>query len=88
MREVGAELMGALRDADQAKVKQIEDAQEANIRNYDRLELLTKGLVGWTYKEELTKESIEELDEVTATFCAQSIFDFSRGETPSEAGEG
>ena len=88
MRELGGELMQALRSGDTDKVKALEDAQEANINNYDRMTLLQKGLVSWTYESELSQESIEELDEVTAAFCADAIFAFSRGDTVTETGEG
>jgi|TARA_R110000824_G_scaffold89201_1_gene218933 hypothetical protein len=87
MRAVGAELLQALRAGDADKVKSIEEAQEASITSYDRSTLLTKGLVSWTYKEQLSPESIEELDEKTASFLAEAIFYFSRGDTRKEAGE-
>ena len=88
MRAVGAELLKALREGDADKVKSIEQQQEANITSYDRSTLLTKGLVSWTYDIEVSPESIEELDEKTAAFLAQAIFDFSRGDTENEGGEG
>jgi hypothetical protein len=87
MRAVGAELLQALRAGDTATVKSIEEAQEKSITNYDRSTLLNKGLVSWTYDIELSSESIEELDEKTASFLAQAIFNFSRGDTETEAGE-
>tara|TARA_R110000824_G_scaffold167181_1_gene343943 strand:- start:4061 stop:4459 length:399 start_codon:yes stop_codon:yes gene_type:complete len=87
MRAVGAELLQALRAGDAEKVKSIEEAQEASITSYDRSTLLTKGLMSWTYDVELSPESIEELDEKTAAFLAQSIFNFSRGDTETQAGE-
>ena len=88
MRAVGAELLQALRAGDADKVKSIEEAQEANISSYDRSTLLNKGLVSWSYESELTPESIEELDEKTASYLAEVIFAFSRGDTVKESGEG
>ena len=91
MREIGGELMQALRSADQAKIDRIQKSQEANVSNYHRDSLLEKGVVSWTLEPGITDmirvEVLGELDEPTAAFLAQSIFDFSRPETPDEAGE-
>ena len=91
MREVGAELMKALRDADSAKIDKIQKSQESSLANYHRDTLLEKGVVSWTLEPSLTDsnraEVLGELDEPTAPFLAQSIFEFSRPETPTEAGE-
>lgn len=91
MREVGAELLVALRNEDSGKVERLQKSQEANISNYHRDSLLEKGLVSWTLDPAITDsnrvEVLAELDEPTAAFLAQSIFEYSRPETPSEAGE-
>lgn len=91
MREVGAELMKALRDADADKIDRIQRTQEANLSNYHRDTLLEKGVVSWTLDPSITDanrvEVLGELDEPTAAFLAQAIFEYSRPESVSEAGE-
>lgn len=84
MKEIGAELMKALQDGDDEKLKKLEEAQQANINNYDRDTLLSLGVVSWTYKAELPK-ALEDLDEATAKFLAAEIFALSRPETAAEA---
>lgn len=84
MREMGGELLKALRDADTDKIKKIQDAQEADVTNYDRDTLLKLGLVSWTYEPKLP-EGTDQLDEPTAKFLAEQIFQFSRPETKEEA---
>jgi uncharacterized membrane-anchored protein len=49
MRELGAELMTALRNADTQAVKNIQETQQADITNYDRDTLLKLGIVAWSY---------------------------------------
>jgi len=91
MREIGGELMQALRTADTAKIDKIQKTQEANVSNYHRDTLLEKGVVSWTLAPAITDgnrvEVLSELDEPTAAFLALEIFTFSRPETPDEAGE-
>lgn len=96
MRELGGELLKALRDADTDKIKKIQDAQEANVDNYDRDTLLRLGVVSWTYAippisisaEKGVGNGLDQLDEPTAKFLAQEIFEFSRPETKAEAKNG
>lgn len=96
MRELGGELMKALRDEDNDKIKRIQEQQEANVSNYDRDTLLRRGVVSWTYSvppiaptpladAKTTRDGIDELDEPTAKFLAQAIFDFSRPDSKEEA---
>ena len=91
MREIGGELMQALRNADSEKIDKIQKQQEANVSNYHRDTLLEKGVVSWTLVPAISDmnrvDIIGELDEPTAAFLASAIFDFSRPETPVEAGE-
>jgi hypothetical protein len=91
MREIGGELMQALRTADADKIEKIQKRQEASIGNYHRDSILEKGIVSWTLTPSITDsnrvEVLGELDEPTAAFLASEIFDFSRPETPVEAGE-
>ena len=49
MRELGAELMKALREADTRAVKNIQETQQADITNYDRDTLLRLGIAAWSY---------------------------------------
>tara|TARA_R110000824_G_scaffold14098_2_gene60450 strand:+ start:2414 stop:2848 length:435 start_codon:yes stop_codon:yes gene_type:complete len=92
MREVGAELMQALRNEDSGKLDRMQKTQEASITNYDRDTILEKGIVSWTLTPGIGDTNrvdvIGELDEPTAAFLAQEIFEFSRPESEQEAGEG
>lgn len=89
MKEMGGELLKALRDADGEKIKKIQDAQEADVTNYDRDTLLKWGVVSWTYPVkplvDVGTNSLDELDEPTAKYLAEQIFEFSRPETKTEA---
>ncbi len=100
MREMGGELLKALRetnpDTDELKnkMKKIQDAQESDISNYDRDTLLLFGVVSWSYdvapigpgSQDGTVRAIglDDLDEPTAKFLAEEIFNFSRPETKEE----
>lgn len=112
MRELGAELMKALRDDDRDKLKQMQETQEAMIDNYDRDTLLRLGIVSWTYPvppvyerdsdgtvkpvngkkleppDEKLVDGVDELDEPTAKWFAETIFKFSKPETKAEAKNG
>ena len=87
MREMGGELLKAIRESDDQTVKKIQDAAEADITNYDRDVLLKRGIVLWGYPLELGKlpEATDDLEEATAKFIADEIFQFSRNETKAEA---
>jgi hypothetical protein len=97
MRELGAELMKALREERPDDVKKLQDAQEADIHNYDRSSLLRYGVLTWDYEvppiapepmkegERRGVDGLDELDEPTARFLGEEIFAFSRPETKSEA---
>lgn len=87
MREMGGELLKALKDEDNAKIERIQEAQEASLLNYQRETLLRLGIISWTYEQPLGKdnEATDDLDEPTAKFLAKEIFDFSRPETRAEA---
>lgn len=84
MREMGGELLKALREADTDQVKKIQDAQEATIGNYDRDLLLQYGVASWSYAAALPK-GLDELDEPTAKFLAEQIFEYSRPVTKAES---
>jgi hypothetical protein len=84
MREMGGELLKALRDVDGEKVKKLQDMQEADVTNYDRDVLLQEGIVSWTYEVSLPGGT-DQLDEPTAKFLSEEIFNFSRRETKEEA---
>jgi len=90
MREIGPELMAALRAEDTDKIDRIQKTQEATLSNYHRDSLLEKGIVSWTLEPALTdknrSETVGELDEPTAAFLAEAIFEFSRPDTEAEAG--
>lgn len=97
MREMGGELLKALREGDNEKIKKLEEAQAANVTNYDRDSLLRFGILSWTYpvppmaptpfepNAKRGADGIDDLDEPTAKFLAEEIFNYSRPETPAEA---
>jgi hypothetical protein len=91
MRELGAELMQALRNEDAQKLDRLQKTQEASLSNYHRDTILEKGIVSWTLTPGIgdtnRTEVIGELDEPTAAFLAEQIFAFSRPETEHEVGE-
>lgn len=87
MREMGGDLLKALKDADSNKVKEIQEAQAANADNYDRDSLLKMGVVSWSYKVSLP-DGTDFLDEPTAKFLAEAVFEFSRPDTPAEIKNG
>ena len=92
MKEIGAELMKALREGDAQQIKKIEDAQLANVNNYDRDTLLKLGIESWTYSadEQGIPAACDALDEETAAFLAEAVFGcrFSRPETEAQAKNG
>ena len=92
MKELGGELMQALRNEDAQKLDRLQKTQEASLSNYHRDTILEKGVVSWTLTPAIgdtnRTEVIGELDEPTAAFLAEQIFAFSRPfETEAEAGE-
>ncbi len=92
MRELGAELLQALKNEDAQKIDRLQKTQEASLSNYHRDTILERGIVSWTLTPGIgdtnRSEVIGELDEPTAAFLAERIFEFSRPETEDEAGEG
>jgi len=92
MRELGAELMKALKNEDSQKIDRLQKTQEASLSNYHRDTILEKGVVSWTLTPGIgdtnRTEVLGELDEPTAAFLAEQIFQFSRPETEDEAGNG
>ena len=89
MREMGGELLKALRESDTATVKRIQETQEADINNYDRDTLLKLGVVSWSYPLPPVVEGgpngLDQQDEPTAKWLAEQIFAYSRPETKVEA---
>jgi hypothetical protein len=92
MRELGAELMQALKNEDSQKIERLQKTQEASLSNYHRDTILEKGVVSWTLTPGIgdtnRSEVLGELDEPTAAFLAEQIFQFSRPETEDEVGNG
>jgi hypothetical protein len=89
MKSLGAELMTALREADADKLNKIEAVQAATLSSYDRDILLEKGIVSWSFEPALDdsnrSEVIGELDEPTAHFIAEAVFEYSRPPSDGEA---
>lgn len=90
MRELGGELLKALREADTATIDKMQETQEAVISNYDRNTLLRSGIASWGYSvppvasKTGEEDGIDSLDEPTAKFLSEQIFAFSRPETKAE----
>jgi hypothetical protein len=100
MREMGGELLKALRESNpdtdelKNKMKKIQDAQESDISNYDRDTLLLFGVVSWSYdvapigpadeNGKVRSIGLDDLDESTAKFLAEEVFNFCRPETKDE----
>jgi hypothetical protein len=97
MRELGGELLKALRDPStnaeetQKKLKDIQDKQDSDVSNYDRATLLRYGVVSWTYpippisiEKSGVSNGLDELDEPTAKFLASEIFEYSRPQNAVE----
>tara|TARA_R110000824_G_scaffold185016_8_gene365946 strand:+ start:2933 stop:3358 length:426 start_codon:yes stop_codon:yes gene_type:complete len=91
MREVGPELMKALRSEDAAGVDRIQRTTEAAVTSYDRDSLLQMGVISWSYDPPITDsnrvEILNDLDEPTAILLSEAVFRFSRPESEQEAGE-
>jgi hypothetical protein len=89
MKSLGAELMTALRDADADKLDKLEAVQAATLSSYDRDILLERGIVSWSFEPAIEdnnrSEVIGELDEPTAHFIAQAVFEYSRPPNEPEA---
>lgn len=97
MRELGGELLKALRSSDNPedtakKLKDIQEKQESDISNYDRSTILRHGVLSWSYpippralKETGVTDGLDELDELTAKYLANEIFEYSRPLTVVEA---
>ena len=98
MRQMGGELLKALKDSDTTAIKKIQEAQEADINNYDRYMLLRFGIASWSYPVKPVADpnpafedgkinpadGIYQQDEETAKFIAEQIFEFSRPDSKVE----
>lgn len=96
MKELGGELLKAMRESVSAedateKLKKIQAAQQADINSYDRDTLLRLGVISWTYPippiaitPNGVGNGLDELDEPTAKFLAEQIFEYSRPESKAE----
>ena len=93
MREIGPELLKALRDSDAKTVDTIQKTAEASRTNYSTDALLRKGVVSWSGKgfdvpltDDVRVELLDDLEPDTAEALADAIFEFSRPETKVEGG--
>lgn len=90
MRELGGELLKALRDSDAKQIDKLAETQEAAISNYDRNTLLRHGIASWGYeippmaRKEGEPNGIDFLEEDTAKWLAEQIFQFARPDTKAE----
>jgi hypothetical protein len=71
IRDMGQEVYGAIQ---QAAANAAAAPADRNIEdNYDRMALLTTGVVGWSYPEPVSAETLGQLDEDTARWAMQNI---------------
>jgi hypothetical protein len=81
------EVLTAIQNADR---KQVQDAAATEqvadpLAKYDVATVLLYGIVKWTYPEKLNGESIQDLDEATATWAATEIVNLGKPATEAEA---
>lgn len=60
-----------------ATAERVAAAQADPLTSYDRLILLQRGIVAWTYPETITPEAVEDLSEEAADFLARAIVDLT-----------
>ena len=76
-REMGAEVFSSLTDRE----RPAETAADP-LAGYDRWELLSASIAGWSYADRLNKDAIARLDEQTALWAAREVLALS--EPPTE----
>jgi hypothetical protein len=78
----GVEWVKALTSDDEERAKKLSEAQEWDPSNFGTEDLLELGIVGWSYEEEVTVESIGNLDGATGAWAKQEIINLNK--PPSE----
>jgi len=86
-KSFGAEFIAALTSGkvDEERARRLIREQQYNVVNFDLETLLGFGIAEWSYEEELSSSTIEQLDERTAVWAAQEIIDLTK--PPSEEEE-
>ena len=69
-RDMGGEVMKAIAGVDRSELKK---AEEDPLVEYDMDALLEAGIVSWSYDEEVSSETIGELDPETEQFVALAL---------------
>ena len=72
MKSVGAELLAVIRQA-KDDIQGALKAQAVSADTYDRDIVLQGGVVRWSYAAQVTKESLDDLEEATAKWMAHEI---------------
>jgi hypothetical protein len=71
IRDMGQEVYGAIQ---QAATRAAAEPTDRSVEdNYDRMALLTAGVVGWSYPEPVSAETLGQLDEDTAHWAMTAI---------------
>ena len=78
MKNIGAELMKALRSDDEAAVRSALKRQRYEESQFDTATILEHGVLDWSYEGNVTEEALEQLDERTMAWCKQVIIDVTR----------
>lgn len=84
-KSFGAEFVAALTKGDEDRARKLIQEQQYNVTNFDLEALLENGIVGWSYDAPINPDTIEQLDERTAVWAAQTIIDLTK--PPSEVDE-
>lgn len=74
----GMSVVRELRDAAAATPSDAPAETPNPMLGFDRLTLIEKGVVGWSFEEPLTVASFEDLDEETASFLAREVLQLAR----------
>lgn len=75
IKDFGAEFMKVLRTGDEEKARKLLEKQQYHVSNFDVETLLNEGIAAWSYEEDIIPENIDELDERTAQWAAQTLID-------------
>lgn len=73
--DIGSEVLDAMKDVSSDDAS--DDDDDSGL-SFDRGELLRRGIVGWSYDDELNAEAIDDLDDPSAEWAEKEILKLSR----------
>ncbi len=73
IKEMGGDLLASLRKLDSKEKEQAKD-----IPRYDKGTVLEAGIIKWSYNAKINKETIGELDEITAEWAFNEILGLNK----------